>query len=324
MALKFKNPLAPAEVFFTKKYRNYHARGKMFLNFSRVFESLQDADKYQGVYTLGIYALVNDNYLKKAVTNKQDRFPFNSLIQCKICGCKVIGGTYKKKYRFYHCTFSNGKHDGYKYLREDRLAELMGKALEKAIPPDTMLDYIAETIRKDSGTSQEYAENRLKSLFNDRKTLETRIGRLYDDKLDNKITEAFWQAKDADLKRQLSAIEAELRELSPQNPKSVEKGLTALELVKGLMPQYKNGDLKKKAEILKTVHSNFLYDGEKLSPVCKKPFDVFAEGLSCHEWRKSRDDLQNLISEFNKYSGSEECYITYETVRDIQILHNSS
>ncbi len=220
------------------------------------------------------------------VTNKQEHFPFNSLIHCKLCGCKVIGGTYKKKYRFYHCTFSNGKHAGYKYLREDRLAELMGKSLEKAIPPDIMLDYIAETIRKDSGTSQEYAENRLKSLYHDKKTLEARLNRLYDDKLDNKITEAFWLAKDTDLKRQLSAIEAEIRELSPKDPKSMEKGLTALELVKGLISQYKNGDLKKKAEILKTVHSNFTYDGENLYPIYKKPFDVFAEGLVCNEWRE--------------------------------------
>ena len=72
MALKFKNYLAPTEVFFTKKYKNYHARGKVFLNFSRVFESLPDADKYQGVYTLGIYALINDAYLKKAAKADPD------------------------------------------------------------------------------------------------------------------------------------------------------------------------------------------------------------------------------------------------------------
>ncbi len=220
------------------------------------------------------------------VTNKQERFPLNSLVSCGICGCRVIGGIYKKKYRFYHCTFSNGKHKDYHYIREDKLEQMMAAHLEKAIPPDAMLDYIAETIRRDSSTSLEYAENRLKNLYSDKKTLEARLGRLYDDKLDNKITEGFWQAKDADIKRQMSAIEAEIRELTRNNPETVEKGLTALELVKGLMPQYKNGDLKKKAEILKTVHSNFTYDGENLSPVYKKPFDVFAEGLVCTKWRE--------------------------------------
>ncbi len=66
MAINFKNLLAPVEIFFTRKYKNYHARGKVFLNFTRVFETLQNADKYQGVYTLGLYALVNNEYLKKA------------------------------------------------------------------------------------------------------------------------------------------------------------------------------------------------------------------------------------------------------------------
>jgi len=97
---------------------------------------------------------------------------------------------------------------------------------------------------------------------------------------------AFWQTKNDDLKRQLSALEAEIHELSCKDPKSMEKGLTALELIKGIKKQYENGDLKKKAEILKTIHSNFPYDGENLSPVYKKPFDVFAEGLVCNEWRE--------------------------------------
>ena len=72
MAISFKNPLAPVEIFFSKKYKNYYARGKVFLNFSRVFQAPQDILKYQGIYILGLYALVNNEYLKKAAKSDPD------------------------------------------------------------------------------------------------------------------------------------------------------------------------------------------------------------------------------------------------------------
>ncbi len=149
-----------------------------------------------------------------------------------------------------------------------------------------MIDYIVETVRKDSEANQEGSENSIKSLYSDKKQLENRIDRLYDDKLDNKITEAFWNVKNDDLKKQITAIEDRIRQLGPNNAEKTEKGLTALENLKCLKNKYKNGDLKKKAEIMKSVASNFLYSGEKLSPVYKKPFDMFAEGPVCIEWRE--------------------------------------
>lgn len=81
MGLSFKNKLAPTEVFYTRKYKKYHARGKVFLNYTRVFENLKDVDKYQGVYTLGFYAFVNDEYLKKASkTDPDDKSSLYALI----------------------------------------------------------------------------------------------------------------------------------------------------------------------------------------------------------------------------------------------------
>jgi site-specific DNA recombinase len=220
------------------------------------------------------------------VSSRQDKFPFNSLISCGRCGCRVIGGVYSKKHRLYACTFSNGRHENYHYIRESKLVEEFGKSLDKAIPPDDMLDYIVETVRKDSNTSQEYSENRLKNLYNDKKVLEGRLDRLYNDKLDNKITEAFWQSKNDDLKRLISTLETEIRDLGHKNPENLEKGLFTLEIMKSLKSQYKNGDLKEKAKIAKSAHMNCLYDGEKLSPVYRKPFDTFAEMGGCLEWRE--------------------------------------
>jgi hypothetical protein len=80
MPAQFKDELAPIEVFFKNKYKGYHARGKLNLLFTRVFENPNDTDKYQGVYMLGTYALVNNEYVKTVAQadpeDKSFRFHF--------------------------------------------------------------------------------------------------------------------------------------------------------------------------------------------------------------------------------------------------------
>ncbi len=66
MAIIFKNAFAPVEIFFNKKIKNYHIRGKSFITYGIVFENPGDLGKYMGVYVLSYYALVNDKYLKDA------------------------------------------------------------------------------------------------------------------------------------------------------------------------------------------------------------------------------------------------------------------
>jgi hypothetical protein len=61
----------------------------------------------------------------------------------------------------------------------------------------------------------------------------------------------------------------------------------------------------------------------KLEFKMKKPFSLLEEGLSS-EWRKSQDDLQNLIHEINCYSADRECSYTYDVVKSIPILTNPS
>jgi hypothetical protein len=68
--------LSPTEVFYKKQYRGYYIRGKVSNLFTRVFENSNDIDKYQGYYTLGIYALVNHDYLTKSANTDPEEKSF--------------------------------------------------------------------------------------------------------------------------------------------------------------------------------------------------------------------------------------------------------
>jgi|GEM_PF-6887142 len=68
MSYNIKSALAPIEVFFRKTSKGYFARGKVSLLFARIFEKTEDIDRYQGVYRLGVYAFVNNEYLKTSAS----------------------------------------------------------------------------------------------------------------------------------------------------------------------------------------------------------------------------------------------------------------
>jgi len=242
---------------------------------------------HEPIITQELYHKVQEVMGTHPQVSRKNTFAFNNLITCGICGCRVIGGLYKKKkYTFYHCTHSKGRHPGVPYLRQEKLADMLGSTIDKAVPPDEFIDYILDTIKKDSESNSQYAEKRLSVLNTQRKRITDRISRLYEDKLDNKIQESFWSLKNTEYTRELAAIEAEISELQGSNKESIEDGIKALELIKGLKKHYENGDYFKKAEIVKAVASNHTYDGENLNPVMKKPFSLFAEGLSRNEWRE--------------------------------------
>lgn len=243
--------------------------------------------KHEPIISRAMFDRVQEATQKRPhVTTRTNNFPFNSLITCGDCDCRVIGGLYKnKKYRLYHCTFSKGRHPGFKYIREADLPGMFEKTLDKSIPNDEVIDYIVKTVLTDSGASQEYSEKRLSGLLSRRKSLEGRLSQVYEEKLDNKIPEDFWKTKDEDYRRQISAIDSELVEIKASEGKIDERGLTTFELIKGLKDKYKKGNYAKKAEIIKIVASNHVLSNNSLTPQLKKPFVYLNEGLSTI-WRE--------------------------------------
>ena len=68
-----------------------------------------------------------------------------------------------------------------------------------------------------------------------------------------------------------------------------------LELGKTLPQQYLLADKDKKAGLLKFVCSNYLQDGENITPIYKKPFDLLSKGCDISKWRCERDSNPRIM-----------------------------
>lgn len=210
-------------------------------------------------------------------------FPFKSILTCSRCNTHITAGLYKQKYVYYHCSFTKGRC-GNPYVSQDKLIDIIG---EQVIKPVTITEdnmkWIQESLIKTHGSSAEDKQTQIENVKIQINRLETRLDRLYEDKLDRKIPEEYWEKKDAEFRNMKADLECTLNSLQQGNPHYFEDALRIFELSQKLYSLYVKADLDKKAKIVNLVSSNCSLNDLSLCPTYRKPFNFIAEGLSCPE-----------------------------------------
>jgi hypothetical protein len=111
--------------------------------------------------------------------------------------------------------------------------------------------------------------------------LQSRINKLYTDKLDGIISEEFWAEKHNEWNNELSMLLRKIDTNNNANHDYMELGIKLLELVENLYLRYISLSDIEKSKTLKIIFQNFYLDGEKASYTYKKPFNSFVEGNVC-------------------------------------------
>ena len=128
-----------------------------------------------------------------------------------ISGCKVIGEIQKNKYKYYHCTFSKGRHkEGGEYVREEKLAEMFEESVRKITLNDNITEWLIAGLKERSKNVLKRQENRYNSLKNQYDKVNNRISRLYDSKFDGDINEEMFGVKESEYKGQLIEIKSQI------------------------------------------------------------------------------------------------------------------
>ncbi len=199
-----------------------------------------------------------------------------------ISGCKVIGEIQKNKYKYYHCTFSKGRHkEGGEYVREEKLAEMFEEPVRKITLNEDITEWLIEGLKERSKNVLKLQENRYNSLKNQYEKVNNRISRLYDSKFDGDINEEMFGVKESEYKGQLIEIKSQIDSVQAINGDAYEYGYKTFELSNKLYRQYVRANYEDKARILKFIASNYVLEGVSLCATYRKPFSFIAEGLSC-------------------------------------------
>lgn len=215
---------------------------------------------------------------KTRPTTKGKHFPFNQLLTCHICGCRILGEEKKRKYHYYHCSFSKGRHHGKVYVREEKLRELFLEPLKRITIDRQTTDWLMEALMADFRPAVELRKKQMDSLNYQLSVANNRISKLYDSKFDGGLAEEVFVTKEREYKGQVIELKSKLAELERVNPNFEADASRALELCNRLCSLYVAANDEEKVKILKLVASNFILNDVSVEAVYRKPFGFIAEG----------------------------------------------
>lgn len=213
----------------------------------------------------------------KAKPRRHD-FPFSGLLSCAHDQCAITAEKHKGKYVYYRCSFGRGRH-AFPYMREERVAELLGEVLESIRIPFDIASAITSASQGDKEIIREASRLREAKLRQRLSTLQTKREKAFDDKHDGVIDEEFWRSRDNAWRLEQEQIKITLAELPSHINSSADLSKDRiLELATRARELYSQRPDIEKADLLKSVVINCGTDGGRVFPQYREPFGFIMSG----------------------------------------------
>ena len=206
---------------------------------------------------------------------KQD-FAFRGLLRCAQDQCAITAERKKEKYVYYRCTGYHGKCATPRFT-ERELAEKLGAILKNIQIPDQVLTALQTSLSHDLQKTQDGVNAQRNALQGRQSAVRKRMDRAYQDKLDGKIPDDFWERKMAEWTTEDRSIQDALGRLERPTTERLLTAQRTLELANKAYSLYLTRNPQEQAQLLKTVLLNCAVDGATIQPTYRKPFDLIFE-----------------------------------------------
>jgi len=226
-------------------------------------------------------------------------FAYTGLIKCAHCGCAVTAGVHKGKYVYYHCTGARGDCAA-PLIREDRLEDLLGELVQRVQIDDETIDWVVTALKESHRDEKEYHDEQIGQLQAEVRRLQDRMDAAYEDKLDGRISEEFWQRRTGEWRTRRLELQASIERHQRAAELYLDAGVQVLSLAQRAYPLWLQQPQAERRKLLDILLLNCTFDGETLRATYRKPFCWLAEGSLRRVWRAIRDD-------FAEWLRSEEC-----------------
>ena len=212
-----------------------------------VWQGVQYRGSHPPIIDLGAFERVQGVFQgRRKPKSKKHDFAFGGLLTCAHDGCNVTAEFHKGKYTYYRCSYGRGPCN-LPYMPEPKLADRLGEVLRDIYVPDEVVQAIVTSMEQDRGSSEARRQTELQGAKQRLATLRSRMDRMYEDKLDGKISEELWTRKANEYREQELVLENTLERLS--QPITPERALSArriLELANKAYSLYLTRESKRK------------------------------------------------------------------------------
>jgi hypothetical protein len=146
---------------------------------------------------------------------------FRGMLTCAHDNCTVTAEIKKNKYVYYHCTGHRGPC-ALPRFKEQEIADRMGHVLQDVCIPEEVVKRMKASLQTVDAQMRSQAAQERARIERELAALHSRMDAAYNDKLDGKISEGFWQRKQADWQ----AEELRIKSLIGKRPE-LPSGLTS-------------------------------------------------------------------------------------------------
>ena len=200
-------------------------------------------------------------------------FAFSRLVTCGHCGCSLVGEIKKGRYIYYHCSGYRGKCLE-PYTREEVLEERFADLLKGLVFDQEVITWVREALGESHADEQRLRDEAVTQLQAQHAILQRRLDTMYEDKLDGRVDETFFDRKAAEWRaeqaRLLQAIEAH----NSADQTYMDEGVRLLELAGRAHELFKKQEPSEKRRLLNFLLSNSTWRDGTLSATFRQPFDM--------------------------------------------------
>ncbi|MBN2188187.1 MAG: recombinase family protein, partial [Chitinispirillaceae bacterium] len=201
------------------------------------------------------------------------KFAFGGLLFCGYCGCMMTAEIHKGRYVYYRCTGGKGKC-AQKYIREERLAELLGECIKKVEIGEDVVEWLSSALKESHNDEKAYHNEQIVKLQEQHSRLQKRLEQMYDDKLDGKITQELFEHKSDEWRKEQDELKRRISNHENADRDYIDQGILLLRLSTKAYSIYQRVDLFEKRNLLDFVLSNSTIKDEEIKPVYRQPFDI--------------------------------------------------
>lgn len=226
-----------------------------------------------------LFAIVNRKLKGNGAPRYRKHSPvFKSLIKCQECGGSVTWET-QKGHWYGHC---NRYRDctQRKFVRQESVEEQLLPYLDKiTVKNPRVVEWIKKAMKESHADEIAYSSTAREELNKRFELVQRRLETVYDDKLDEKITEDFYQKKFSQYTNEKEEILSTLKKYDGANKKYYELGSNVLELAQRAKEIYLNENRtnEDKRVLLGLVFSNLTINADKLTVSYNKGFEILSK-----------------------------------------------
>jgi hypothetical protein len=228
---------------------------------------------HQPLVTKEVWERVQERLDAKTHRKKMTHdFTYSGIINCGHCGCSMVAEIKKGKYRYYHCTNGKNTNCPEPYTREERLTQDLTSVLGELIVPNAITVWLRAALQETDITQTRAREQALQHAQQEHDRIGTRIEAMYLDKLDGRITTAFYDEKATSWRQEQAVLSRRITELRTTS-RNYNDAISAIETTSSLCRQFPTQTPPEQRRALKMLVEKATWKDGRLETTLRTPFE---------------------------------------------------